>query len=233
MMRAKKFGRSEHQLISAAVLAFTLAHAGAAVAQEAPSAASSERVGNSALEEIVVTARKREESLISVPVAVTALSATDINRYAASDLTKIAQLAPQVIIQRSGGSGSGAVIAIRGISSSTTDTGLSSTVSVNIDGTQISRGRIITQGFFDLQQVEILKGPQALFFGKNSPGGVISLRSAGATKTLQAYVRAGYEFKANERYIEGAISGPITDNFGFRIAARGTKMDGWMRNTGS
>jgi outer membrane receptor protein involved in Fe transport len=187
---------------------------------------------DTSLEEIVVTARKREESLISVPVAVTALSAADINRYNATDLSKIGQLAPQVIIQRTGGGGSGAVFAIRGISSSTTDTGLSSTVSVNIDGTQISRGRIITQGFFDLQQVEVLKGPQALFFGKNSPGGVISLRSAGPTENLEAFVRAGYEFRARERYIEGAISGPLTDTLGFRVAGRASKMRGWMRNTG-
>ena len=180
--------------------------------------------------DIIVTARKREETLINVPVAVSALNAADINRYQATDLTKIAQLVPQVIIAKTGGGGAGASFAIRGVGSSALDSGIEQTVSVNIDGLQVSRGRLATQGFFDVQQVEVLKGPQALFFGKNSPGGVISLRTNGATKTFQAYARAGYEFNADERYIEGAISGPISDTLGFRVALRADKMDGYLTN---
>lgn len=181
-------------------------------------------------EEIVVTARKREETLLDVPVAVSALSAADMNRYQANDLTKIGQMVPQVIIAKTGGGGAGASFAIRGVGSSALDSGIEQTVSVNIDGLQVSRGRLATQGFFDVQQVEVLKGPQALFFGKNSPGGVISLRTAGPTKTLQGYVRAGYEFNADERYVEGAISGPISDTLGFRVAGRANKMDGYLTN---
>ncbi|MEC3909134.1 TonB-dependent receptor [Sphingobium sp. CR2-8] len=181
------------------------------------------------LQDIVVTARKKTESLIDVPVAVSALGAADIAKYNTTNFTRLAEMVPQVTIQSTGGGGSGAVLTIRGIGSSSQDTGLASTVSVNIDGTQISRGRIITAGFFDLEQVEVLKGPQALFFGKNSPAGVISVSSAGATKELKGFVRAGYEFKANQRYVEGAISGPISDTLGFRVAGRASKMDGWMR----
>ena len=181
-------------------------------------------------DDIIVTARKREETLLDVPVAVSALSAADMNRYQANDLTKIGQMVPQVIIAKTGGGGAGASFAIRGVGSSALDSGIEQTVSVNIDGLQVSRGRLATQGFFDVQQVEVLKGPQALFFGKNSPGGVISLRTAGATKTLQGYARAGYEFNADERYVEGAISGPITDTLGSRVAGRASKMDGYLKN---
>lgn len=181
-------------------------------------------------DDIIVTARKRDETLLEVPVAVTALSANDINRYQANDLTKLGQLVPQVIIAKTGSGGAGASFSIRGIGSSAADAGIDQTVSVNIDGLQVSRGRVVTQGFFDLQQVEVLKGPQALFFGKNSPGGVISLHTAGATKDLEAYVRAGYEFNADERYVEGAVSGPITSTLGFRVALRAQKMDGYLKN---
>lgn len=184
------------------------------------------------LNEIVVTARKQSESLIDVPVAVSALGSEDIARYNTTNFTRLAESIPQVTVQTTGGGGSGAVLTVRGIGSSSQDTGLASTVSVNIDGTQVSRGRIITAGFFDVDQVEVLKGPQALFFGKNSPAGVISLKSAGATKDLQGFVRAGYEFEANQRYVEGAISGPISDTLGFRIAGRASKMDGWMDLSG-
>lgn len=181
-------------------------------------------------DEIIVTARKRDESLVDVPVAINALSARDIQRYATTDLTQIGQVVPQVIIARSSGAGSGASFIIRGIGSSQGDTGIEQTVSLNLDGIQLSRGRAVGQSFFDVEQIEVLKGPQALFFGKNSPGGVISVRSAGPTRSLEGYVRAGYEFRANERFVEGAISGPISDAFGYRVALKGSKFDGYVRN---
>tara|TARA_B100000378_G_scaffold261667_1_gene243203 strand:- start:1211 stop:3535 length:2325 start_codon:yes stop_codon:yes gene_type:complete len=181
-------------------------------------------------DDIVVTARQRGESLVSVPVAVSALNAAGIERYSATDLNRIADNIPAVQITRSS-NGSGAVIAIRGIYSSQLDPGLESAVSVSIDGIQLSRGYITQAAFFDLQQVEVLKGPQALFFGKNSPAGVISLKSAGPSASWQGYAKAGYEFRANERFLEAAVGGPVTDNLGVRVAVRGSDMDGWLRNT--
>ncbi|WP_221796460.1 TonB-dependent receptor [Aquisediminimonas sediminicola] len=183
-----------------------------------------------AADEIIVTARKRDETLVQVPVAISAVSAADINRYAATDLGKIGQLIPQVILAKTGGGGAGASFSIRGIGSSALDAGIDQTVSLNLDGLQLSRGRLITQSFFDIAQVEVLKGPQALFFGKNSPGGVVSLRTNGPTKELAGYARAGYEFRANERFVEGAVSGPLSDTLGFRVAARASKMDGYIKN---
>ncbi|KMS50930.1 hypothetical protein V474_05365 [Novosphingobium barchaimii LL02] len=180
--------------------------------------------------DIIVTARRREETLMDVPVAITAISAEQLERSGSTDLQKIGQMIPQVILAKTGGGGAGASFTIRGLGSSALDAGIDQTVSLNIDGLQISRGRLVAQSFFDIQQVEVLKGPQALFFGKNSPGGVVSLRTKGATDTLEGYGRAGYEFRARERFVEGAISGPITDTLGFRVAARGSKMDGYIRN---
>lgn len=198
------------------------------VAAPAPASDTSEQVADG---DIIVTARKRNETLLNVPVAVSAVSAADLNRYAATDLGKIGQLVPQVIIAKTGGGGAGASFSIRGVGSSALDSGIDQTVALNIDGLQVSRGRLVSQSFFDVAQVEVLKGPQALFFGKNSPGGVVSLRTEGPTKTLSGYARAGYEFKADERFVEGAIAGPISDTLGFRIAARANKMAGYIDNT--
>jgi outer membrane receptor protein involved in Fe transport len=178
--------------------------------------------------EIVVTARKQAESLISVPVSVTAVSRNELERTNANDLYKIIQFAPQVSVSSSQ---YGAAFVIRGIGSNPLDQGLDQTVSLYFDGIAGGRGLLGTLGMFDIQQVEILKGPQALFFGKNSPAGVISVTSAGPTNELSGYAKAGYEFIANERYVEAAVGGPITDTLGIRVAARGTKMDGWMINT--
>ncbi|WP_175597340.1 TonB-dependent receptor [Peristeroidobacter soli] len=195
---------------------------GHAVAQEA-------QVTAPPLEEVVVSARMRSETLISVPVAVTALSAEDLARYGATSLSHMAEQAPTVFISKTG-SGTGGIVSIRGIGTTPNNGGFESSVSVNIDGVQVSRGRIATQSFFDLQQVEILKGPQALFFGKNSPAGVISLVSNGPTDTWEGYGKVGYEFVGDESSVEGAVSGPLSDTLGLRVAARVREMDGYLRN---
>jgi iron complex outermembrane recepter protein len=181
------------------------------------------------LAEIVVTARKREESLQNVPVAVEVISKIDLENNLATDLSAIGELAPQVIIGRSV-TGTGAVLTIRGISSSAVDAGLDQSVSVSIDGVSLSRGRIVEAAQFDLQQVEVLEGPQALFFGKNSPAGVISIQSADPTNVPGGYVKGGYEFVADEKYGEMAISEPITSDLNARLAFRYDYMDGWIKN---
>jgi outer membrane receptor protein involved in Fe transport len=184
------------------------------------------------LEEITVTARRKSESLLNVPVAVSVVTASELHNNDATDLTKIGELAPQVIIGTTS-TGTGALLTIRGISSSPLDAGIDQSVSVDIDGVQVSRGRIITASFFDIQQVQIMEGPQAVFFGKNSPAGVIAVQSVNPTSQLEGYVRGGYEFEANERFGEGAISGPLTDTLKARLALRVSDMDGWIRNVAS
>lgn len=179
--------------------------------------------------EIVVTARRRSESIIEVPVAVSAVTAEELQRNNASDLSRIAELVPQVIVQPAA-SGSGGIFSIRGVGSSFLDAGIEQTVAVNIDGVQIGRGRIATASQFDLQQVEVLKGPQALFFGKNSPAGVISITTAAPTSDFESYVRVGYEIEAEEKLVEAAVSGPLTDTLSFRVATRLDEMAGWIKN---
>jgi outer membrane receptor protein involved in Fe transport len=181
------------------------------------------------LGEIVVTARQRTERLLDVPVAVTVIGAADINRYASTELVDIAQIAPQVMIAQVG-SGSGTSFIIRGIGSSTLDSGLDQSVAINVDGVLSSRGRSVQQSYFDLADVEVLKGPQALFFGKNTPAGVISLSSANPTKEFSVEETAGYEFVAQEITNSGYISSPITDTLGIRFAYEARQMRGWMQN---
>ena len=198
----------------------------AASAQTVPAATAGSLT---ALEEIVVTARRSTERLIDVPVAVTALSAATIERAHVSDLTQIAQLTPSLIVA-SAGSGTGGSIAIRGVATSFLDPGVEQSVGLNVDGVAIGRAHYLNAAQFDLAQVEVLKGPQALFFGKNSPAGVISITSANPTRRFAAMVRAGYEFEAKEKFTEGFVSGPISDTLGLRIAAKFADLDGWFTN---
>ncbi|WP_168176284.1 TonB-dependent receptor [Novosphingobium sp. PC22D] len=188
-----------------------------------------EAAASSGFGDIIVTARKRDETLQNVPVAVTAIGGTEIADTLASDLTKVAELAPQVSIGE-GGSGTGAVIAIRGISSSSSDAGFDQSVLVELDGVPFSRGTIIGARLFDTQNVQVLSGPQALYFGKNSPAGVISINSADPTFSLEGYLTGGYEFTADQAYSEGAVSGPLSSTLAARFAFRASTMKGWTRN---
>lgn len=85
-------------------------------------------------------------------------------------------------------------------------------------------------GFFDLQQVQVMKGPQALFFGKNSPAGVIAITSAGPTRNFEAGATLSYEFVGDELGTEGYISGPLTDTLGARLAVKYRNLEGWLYN---
>lgn len=226
-------------IISAALLHAVQAHAQEPVATEdaatptsetAPSPVTAPEAGRTVSdEEIVVTARRRDEGLISVPVAVSVMTSGDLARNNATDLARIGELTPTVIIANYR-SNSGGSIAIRGVSSSANQLGFEQAVSVAIDGVQTSNGRIATLGFFDIRQVEVLKGPQALFFGRNSPAGVISVSTASPTDHFEARIAGGYEFVGDEGSIEGYISGPITDTLRARLAVKYRHMTGWLYN---
>lgn len=185
------------------------------------------------LEEVVVTARKRSESVQDTPVSVTAISKEQIERYDLTSLEKVANSTPQFNVGRAS-NGSGAQLTLRGIGSSSTSIGIEQSVAVIVDGVYYGQGRIINEGFFDLAQLEILKGPQALFFGKNATAGVVSITTAGPTDKLEAMARVGYEFKSQNLIGEGVISGPLSDTFSARLAVRGSNMfGGYYSNKGA
>jgi iron complex outermembrane receptor protein len=167
--------------------------------------------------EVVVTARRRVERLQDVPVAATVVDQQQIRQY---DLTSVANIriaAPEISLDR-GFTGSGSSISLRGVSSSSIDAGVEQSVLLDFDGMAISRGRILNDALFDIDSLTVLKGPQAVFFGKNSPGGVVSVRSAAPGKQLNGYIRTGYEFTTDNKQVEAAIGGPIGEGAGARLA---------------
>jgi outer membrane receptor protein involved in Fe transport len=177
------------------------------------------------LEQVIVTARKRNENLQNIPVAATVVSNEKLDNYGLRSMEAIAASIPQLNIVR-GSSGSGATISLRGIGSTFTSIGIEQSVAVNLDGVYFGQGRIINEGFFDMRQVEILRGPQALFFGKNATAGVISFRSADPGNHVEILARAGHEFNGKVANFEGVVSGPVTDTIGLRLAVRSADMSG-------
>jgi outer membrane receptor protein involved in Fe transport len=165
---------------------------------------------------VIIAARRRSERMIDVPVAAIAVGAAEIRQYDLTAVANIKMVAPQISFDR-GFTGGGASISMRGVSSSSLDAGLEQSVLLDFDGMAISRGRILNDAMFDIAEIDVLKGPQTLFYGKNSPGGVVSIKSAGPTRTLSGFARLGYEHTGATPSLEAAIAGPITDDFGFRI----------------
>jgi iron complex outermembrane receptor protein len=225
MMRIRGYsGRSVFAVLAAST---AIGLAPSAWAQEAVSSTSTLPVAaeQGGLQDIIVTARKRIESAQNIPVSVTALSQERIERYDLTSLEKISASTPQLQIGRNA-VGAGAQISLRGIGTQATSIGLESSTAIIIDGVYYGYGHIINEGFFDLARVEILKGPQALFFGKNATAGVVSLSSADPTDKLEMMGRVGYEFRSKDLVGEGYVSGPLTDTLGLRVAVRATNMYG-------
>ncbi|MDB5479930.1 MAG: hypothetical protein JWO83_983 [Caulobacteraceae bacterium] len=182
--------------------------------------------GATTISEITVTAAKRQELLVNVPVAASTLGYVQLQQYAATDLTSIAQQLPGVELQETGGGNSGASFSIRGVGNLAVDYGNEQPVALVIDGMQLTRGHAIDIGAFDVGQVEVLEGPQALFFGKNSPAGVVSLTTVSPGRTFEGYARAGYEVATRTPFGEFAVSAPVTDTLSVRFALRYSNMQG-------
>ncbi len=182
-------------------------------------------------DDIVITARRRAERLFDVPVAVSALSSKDIERYAADNIMKVAESTPGLNIGARTAGGAGAGITIRGVGTDGSNVGIAQSVSISIDGVQSSQGRALLSGYFDLQQIEVMKGPQALFFGKNSPAGVVAFTSAGPTDKFEVGASVGYEFRADEVIGDFYVSGPL-GNSGLkaRLAVHARDMKGYVYN---
>jgi iron complex outermembrane receptor protein len=180
-------------------------------------------------EEIIVTARKKNESLISVPVVVTAISAQGLEKAQIHDMYSLQSHVPGLVMGTQIGAISSGV-SLRGVGTSATNATIDQSVSLNIDGMQLTQGLAYKSAMFDLGQVEVLKGPQALFFGKNSPGGVVSFRSADPTEKTEIILKTGYETVAQEKFGEVILSGPLSDTLKGRLAAHYSGNNGYFKN---
>lgn len=180
------------------------------------------------LEEIVVTAQKRVENLQDVPIAITAVTGDSIR---SAGISKMEDLAPSIPNFQFAEAVSGSDnMFMRGIGSGP-NFGFEQAVGQVVDGFFFGRSRFGRATFLDVERVEVLKGPQGALIGKNTSGGAINITTAKPTDELEGWISATYEMEANEGYtIEGAVSGPITDTFKARLAARMDDRDGWVKN---
>lgn len=179
--------------------------------------------------EIVVTAQKREESVQKAPLAITAVSGDSLRSSGVSTVDAIAASVPNLQLGQTYGS---ANVSLRGISLNAVNWGVEGSIAFHQDGVFIQRPAAVLAGFYDIQRVEVLRGPQGTLYGRNATGGAINLITADPTPHTSGYFQAAagtYEHFAGE----GAIGGPLlggSDVLQYRLAFRVNHHSGYGRN---
>jgi iron complex outermembrane receptor protein len=180
-----------------------------------------------ALEEILVTAQKRVQSLRDVPISVNALGGEKIEAAGITSIERIADYIPSFNMTQTG---IGTNIAIRGISSGVNQ-GFEQSAAQYVDGVHYGRAQLSRAPFLDVERIEVLRGPQSIIFGKNATAGAISITTAKPGDELEGKLTGLYEPEHGEQDIRLVLSGPITDTLGGRLAILDSRMDGFIENT--
>ena len=184
------------------------------------------------LEEIVVTATKREELMQDAPVAVSVISGDILDRAGIVDPDSLAEMVPNVDVN-SEANRDGLIITIRGVSGTDVRNGADPTTAFHVDGSYVPRLSGANAYFFDTERVEVLRGPQGTLYGRNSTSGVVNVISR---KPEFGDVSGNVEVAAGnyEQVIaRGAINIPFSDNVAFRGAFMHNSHDGYSENGGS
>lgn len=224
MLAKQKQPRLLFGVSSLAILAMTGFSAADATAQDAAR-------GGFTLDEVIVTAQKREQSLQDVSAAVSAVTVDRLQMAQINNLSDLQLIVPSITL---GNDFNMAKLFVRGVGANTSTTGSETGVAVHVDGVVIARAEAQLTSLFDLDRVEVLRGPQGTLYGRNATGGSINMITAKPTDELEAYgqVKLG---NYSALTTEGAISGPITDSIRARVAFKTEDRGGFGMNpvTGS
>lgn len=183
-----------------------------------------------ALEEVVVTAQRRETMLQETPIAVTAFTSEKIEDLGIFDITDVGGLAPNTNIQKQPSSNSNMSIAIRGIGSGETALLVDPKVSFYVDGVYMSKTVGAVFDIIDMESIEVLRGPQGTLFGRNSTGGAVNVTTVKPTGELGGSLEASVGNEGYQRY-RGSIDLPkIADMLSIKLSGMHMEWDGWADN---
>ncbi len=181
------------------------------------------------IEEIVVTAQKRAQSIEDVPIAISAYSAATLQSAGIEDIRDLTILAPSLILTSTQSETAGTTARIRGVGTTGDNLGLESSVAVFIDGVYRNRNNVALTDLGDVERIEVLRGPQGTLFGKNATAGLISVVTKGPdTAEFSAYTDLSV---GNYDYwrLSGGITGPVAgDKLALRLDASVTQRDGFI-----
>jgi iron complex outermembrane recepter protein len=191
-----------------------------------PVAAQAQEPAEDVLEEVVVTAQKREESLRDVPLSVEVLSSDKLADTGILRLDDLKSYVPNLQVTETGIANN---IYIRGIGSGLNQ-GFEQSVSTYVDGIYRGRGQQSRMPFLDLERVEVLRGPQPILFGKNAVAGAVNLVTAAPTRELFGSMRMAYDIENNEIVNNFVLSGPFNDRTRGRVALYHRDSAGYITN---
>lgn len=182
------------------------------------------------LTDIVVTAQRRSERLQDVPIAVTAFSAQQLQAQGVTNTLELAQFVPNMVAMNNTGLGSANSFYIRGLGNTETIPTFDPPVGVYIDDIYISRQNANNLSLFDVERVEVLRGPQGTLFGRNTTGGAISVVMAQPKfNEFGGFAEIGYG-AYNKRHGRASIDIPLADTFAIKISGYYQNDDGYARN---
>ena len=179
------------------------------------------------LEEVVVTAQKRSESLRDVPISVSAMSGDRMREAQITNLESLTTFVPNFSMNQSGISNN---ITIRGVSSGI-NPGFEQSVGMYVDEIYYGRGQLARSPLFDLERIEVLRGPQPILFGKNAIAGAVNIVTAKPSDEFEGFVTALYETEEETQDYRMAVSGPITDTLSGRLSLLYRETEGVYTNT--
>ena len=181
----------------------------------------------SPIEEILVTARGRIENLARVPDSISVYGRAELEKHQVVNFEDIAAYTPGVFVINDQDPGTN-IITIRGIS---TDRLQQASVAYVVDGLALADKELFTQPYYDMERVEILKGPQGALYGKNAIGGVFNVITRAPTETFEGSVEAEYG-NGDNKAVRVAVGGPLMGKkLMFRVAAQVQDWDGWIYNS--
>jgi iron complex outermembrane receptor protein len=224
-MHARQTCKSRNSMspVAVAVLA-ALATAGPARAQEAPDAVV-------ALEEIIVTAQKREQSLQEIPIAVSVVTGGLLDAVGGVSTEALKRLVPVLNIRKTNTSINQALF-LRGVGTINFAIAAQPSVAFVLDGVVMSSAGEAFAELYDVNRIEVLAGPQGTLYGKNSSAGVVNVVSTKPGDALEGYVDLGY-FQDGETRVKAAIDVPVSDKLRTRTTAFWGNFDGYIDNVSS
>ena len=185
------------------------------------------------LEEIVITARKREESMQDAPLSVSAVNSLQIQAMKIRDLTSLAVGMPNVALDEVGTTKGTANFSIRGLGVNSSIPSIDPTVGVFIDGVYMGLNNGIIFDTFELESIEVLRGPQGILFGRNVTGGAILMNTKKPEDEFEVTVRAAADGGSQgglNNYLMGNIGGPVTDTLSVKLTGYYNNDEGWHEN---
>jgi iron complex outermembrane receptor protein len=213
-------------LLLATASGAVMALAGVAHAEEAQDAQRRLEAQPTVVDELIVTAQKREESVQSVPIAITSLGERFLRENRVESVMDLQNFVPGLKVGRGGGI---AKITLRGVSNEFISIGGDAGVAFHLDGIFIGRAEAQLPGVYDVSRIEVLRGPQGTLYGRNATGGSINVIYNRPTDTPEGYVSASYG-SFDEYNLEAVASGPLSDKVSGRLSLKRAYSDGYTSN---